>query len=202
MRCDAYEGRAGMTSGSSASDDSALIEACQAGDERAWSDLVRRYRRLIYSIPVGYRLSPTEADDIFQSVVTKLFRHIPSIRQRESIAAWLAVTTRRECQAWLRTSRRWKPLEEGTADDPQVEPLDVASAIHEVECQHTLALALTRLEQLCRTLLGALYLEEPTPSYDELAQRLGRPIGSLGPTRSRCLKKLRQIYSDLGGAEP
>lgn len=193
-----------MTGGNSASarDDATLVEACQAGEERAWQELIRRYRRLIYSIPVGYRLSSAEADDIFQSVVIKLFRHVPRLRRRESVASWLAVTTRRECQAAIKAGRRWKPLEHSVEEGVQSEPPDLAGEIHEIECQHTLSLAFERLEAACRELLGALYLEEPTPSYDELARRLDRPIGSLGPTRNRCLKKLGTIYAELGGSRP
>ena len=80
-----------------APDDEELIAACLDGDESAWSSLIRRYRRLIYSIPVAYRMQSHEADEIFQSVALKLFNHLATLRNRSGLASWLIVTTRREC---------------------------------------------------------------------------------------------------------
>ena len=93
-------------------------------------------------------------------------------------------------------------IEAWLSDEPAIDPPDVAGRLHRVECQHALALALERLEDLCRRLIAALYVEDPRPSYDEIARRLGRPIGSLGPTRARCLEKLRKKYVEQGGPEP
>ena len=183
-------------------DDGGLVRACLRGDESAWETLILRYRRLIYSIPVAYRLPADQADDIFQRVAVKLFEHLGKLRRVESLASWLIATTRRECQAQKRSSSRWDALDEGTEAALSESPPDVAQALHDIQCEHSLALAFEDLDDMCRELLLALYREEPTPSYHEIASRMDRPIGSLGPTRNRCLKKLRGLYDRLGGEKP
>lgn len=183
-------------------DDEALVDACLAGDEAAWTALIRRYRRLIYSIPFAYRMTSDQADEIFQSVALKLFKHLGTLRRRAGLTSWLIVTTRRECASARRTAGRFSPMDDGAEDVPLQDPPDVLRELHEIACEHTLALAFERMDPVCHQLLRALYLEEPTPSYKELSNRMGRPVGSLGPTRSRCLEKLREIYVGLGGEEP
>ena len=179
--------------------DGTLIGACRRGDERAWEALILRYRRLIYSLPAAYGLAPDQADEVFQAVAVRLYEQLGRIRRVNSLAAWLAVTARRECQALGRRARRQEPLE--ASPEPATQPAGI-TALHRVECEHALALAFERLGEPCRTLLSALYLEQPTPSYGEIARRLARPVGSLGPTRARCLRKLRELYLELGGPEP
>jgi RNA polymerase sigma factor (sigma-70 family) len=185
-----------------AQDDEALIAACLAEDQTAWKTLIQRYRRLVYSIPFAYRMSSDEASEIFQSVMLKLYKHLGTLRRRSGLATWLIVTTRRECISYRRKASRFSPMEEGAEDDLPQDPEDVVQELHELACEHTLALAFERMDPVCHGLLQALYLEEPTPSYQELSVRLKRPVGSLGPTRSRCLAKLREIYLSLGGKEP
>ncbi len=179
-----------------------LIRACRSGDDKAWEKLILRYQRLVYSVPVAYRLPPADADEIFQRVSVKLFENLDRLRRTESLAPWLVVTARRECQAFLREARRAAPLENGSAAGSAEDPADVVRDLHRIECAHSLALALERLGHPCRALLHALYMEDPAPPYEEIARRLGRPVGSLGPTRMRCLEKLRKLYFRLGGREP
>lgn len=177
--------------------DNELIGRCLRRDEAAWRELIHRYRRLIYSIPVAYRFA--DPDEIFQTVAVKLFRNLGKLKKRESLGAWITITARRECLAAKKRQQRSQPLE----DHPEVEfaqdPPDVAQALHDLECEHTLLTAMEKLDALCRALLRALYVEDPTPPYKEVAERLQRPIGSLGPTRGRCLGKLREYYEELGG---
>lgn len=181
-------------------DDTALVRACRQGDGAAWEALVRRYQRLIYSVPVSYRFSPDRADEIFQRVAVKLFEKLGQIKRTESLAAWLMTTTRRECQAFFSRERRW--VAEDEAPTPVEEPPDVPAALDALQSEHLLSLAFERLDETCRRLLSALYLEETESSYEQISERLGRPVGSLGPTRSRCLAKLRKLYVELGGDEP
>jgi len=181
--------------------DGALVEACLRGERSAWDALIERYRRLIYSVPVAYGISSDDADDIFQRVAVLLIENLHRIRRVESLPAWLLTTARRECQAFLRGERRWRPMDDLESFEPTEDPPDVAGRLHEVRCEHALALALERLEETCKALLTALYLEDPTPTYDEISRRLVRPVGSLGPTRARCLKRLRKLYRGLGGPD-
>jgi len=177
--------------------DTALVGACLSGDGAAWATLIHRHRRLIFSIPVAYRLTADDAEEIFQRVVVKLFKHLGRLKQSKALPAWLIVTTRRECQTWFREQRRTE--NETDLDALATEPVDVDRRIDAVRSEHTLSLALQKLDGPCRDLLSALYIEDPTPSYSEISGRLGRPVGSLGPTRSRCLKKLKSLFVGLGG---
>lgn len=191
-----------MTSQGSRRNDSQLVRACRKGDESAWAELIRRYRKLIFSIPVGYRMSGDLAEEIFQRVAVKLFEHLDRIRRNDNLSSWLIVTTRRECQAHFRQSKRWTDLDDADDDRLSEDPPEVLESLHRIGCEHTLGLAFEQLGEPCRGLLAALYLEDPAPSYQEIAVRLSRPVGSLGPTRSRCLAKLRKVYVDLGGEQP
>ncbi len=181
-------------------DDAALVRACIDGDETAWESLVQRYRRLVYSIPVAYRLPPDQADEVFQRVAVKLLENLSRLRRVESLASWLATVARHECQALRREGARFVDDDaEAILERTEAPPVDVAAALHAVECEHALQLALARVGEPCRGLLTALYLEDPAPPYSEIASRLGRPIGALGPTRSRCLAKLQKLYLQGGG---
>jgi RNA polymerase sigma factor (sigma-70 family) len=184
-------------------DDAALVRGCLEGDEAAWEAIVRRYRRLVYSIPVSYRLSSDLADEVFQRVAVKLLEHLPRLRRADSLASWLATVARHECQALRREGSRFVDGDAETLlSQAEAPPDDLAGALGAVEREHALALALERIGEPCRGLLTALYLEEPSPSYQEIAARLGRPVGALGPTRARCLAKLQKLYLAGGGPVP
>jgi RNA polymerase sigma factor (sigma-70 family) len=183
-------------------DDAALVAACKAGDASAWDALVRRHRRLIYSIPTALRLDADECDEVFQLTCLRLFEHLDQLRDPQKVAGWLAVTARRESWALRRSARRIRGFDEGEEASLPAEPSDLPRDLQLVLCEHAVQLALSRLGEPCHALLTALHVEDPTPSYAEIAQRLNRPIGSLGPTRARCLEKLKRLYQDAGGPPP
>ena len=183
----------------SVSDDE-LVERCLRRDELAWRELIRRYRRLIYSIPVAFR--HPDPDEVFQAVAVKLFQHLGTLRKPGSLGAWISITARRECLVNKKKQLRSVSLEAQSENELAEDAPDVAQALHDLECEHTLLVAMEKLDTLCRALLRALYVEDPTPSYKEIAERVDRPIGSLGPTRGRCLDKLREYYVELGGDSP
>lgn len=180
-------------------DDDVLVTACLEGSERAWTALIRRYRRLVYSIPVNFGLSAAEADEVFQEVNAKLYENLPRLRDRKSLPAWLAIVARNECRRMLRKSR----LDRSVAVDDTVELAedrdDADRVLHRVQCEHALSRALELLDDRSRRVLQILFLETPRPSYEEIARRLDCPIGSIGPTRARCLEKLHRIYLAVGG---
>jgi len=183
-------------------EDRALVKRCLEGSRDDWEKLVRRYRRLIYSIPVAYHMPPDQSDEIFQNVSVKLLENLKKLRRVEGLASWLVVTARRECTAYLRHSARWETLDESSDPGETNDPPDIAQTLVMVESEHALALALESIGDPCRSLLAALYLEDPTPSYKEIAGRLGKPVGSLGPTRNRCFSRLRKLYRGHGGSAP
>lgn len=180
-------------------EDRALIQACRDGDAAAWEALIHRYRRLIYSIPIAYRLRPDQADDVFQRVALKLFENLEHLRSAEGLPSWLVVTTRRECRFLSQGEARFRGIEEEEIEQLSEDSPDVVETLHQIECEHAVSLALQSMGDPCRTLLHALYVEEPTPSYEEIGKRLGRPVGSLGPTRARCLAKLQKLYTKMNG---
>jgi RNA polymerase sigma factor (sigma-70 family) len=173
-----------------------LIAACQAGDAAAWDALVSRYERLVYTIPLRYGLTPAEADDVFQAVWLKLVQHLPTLRQPGRVAAWLVTTARREC--WDR--RRGAEHErvdlmapESLPEDSWVEELTPEEIVIRYEQHQAVRDAIERLNERCRQLLWSLYYDATHPSYVEIAARLKVAVGSIGPTRARCLQKLRQV---------
>lgn len=176
--------------------DSELISACQRGEEAAWDALVARYERLVYTIPSRYGLTQTEINDVFQSVWLALLKNLESLRQPERIAAWLVTTTRREC--WERrrgvnyekviTSELDDQIIRKESDDPAPDELVATYERHE-----ELRQAMGQLDSRCRRLLRLLYFDPEVPSYADVADQLGMPIGSIGPSRARCLKKLRKL---------
>src|SRR5215813_13332069 len=87
-------------------DDPVLVSACLAGDSSAWETLIKRYQRLIYSIPLKARLSPDDASDIFQSICLKLFEKLSTLREHQKLSAWLITTTTRECWRIAARNRR------------------------------------------------------------------------------------------------
>jgi RNA polymerase sigma factor (sigma-70 family) len=165
---------------------SKLIAACLRGEQRAWNELVDQYGRLVYSIPRRYRLSDSDADDVFQAVFLNLYRNLDHLRDGERLSAWLITTTHRECWRVGKASSRYVELD---AMIPDVgSPSD--EQIADWEQQHLIRQALADIGGRCEALLKALFLDRLEPSYEEIAARIGIPIGSIGPTRARCLEKL------------
>lgn len=181
-------------------EDADLIALCLDGSEDAWSALISRYQRLIYSIPMRSGLGEDKAADIFQSVCTRLIEHLGTLKDREKLASWLITTTNRECWRTVHRTRREAPIGEGgdaPLDFPQSEMADEQPLAEEVQMQlveqQRLRSAVGALPDRCRSLIDLLYFQEDKPSYEEIARRLDMPVPSIGPTRARCLEKLKKL---------
>jgi RNA polymerase sigma factor (sigma-70 family) len=178
--------------------DSELVDACLEGDDTAWRCLIERYERLIYSIPLRLGLSQAAADDVFQEVCLTLLEKLHTLRDRTRLQAWIVTVTRRTAIAH---SRRWSTatnLDDGQdLEDP--EDKEGETLVMRLEQRHVLEQGLDRLDARCQKLIRALFLHNPAPSYEELAKELGLAEGSIGPTRARCLEKLRQLMGEIGG---
>lgn len=174
--------------------DRELIDACAGGDAAAWDEFVERFGRLVYSIPRKLGFSEIDGDDIFQIVMGIALRGLSKLRDETRITAWLIRTTYRECWRLRRNRKQTSELADDAAsgEDPTEE---LVSAL---ERQQLVRQGLGQLETRCKTLVEALFFGDNSLSYEELASSLGMPIGSLGPTRARCLKKLETILRDLG----
>jgi RNA polymerase sigma factor (sigma-70 family) len=174
----------------------ALVRRAASGDAAAWNGLVERFGGLVWSIARAHRLSDADAADVSQTTWLRLVEHLDRIRQPERVGAWIAATARNECLRVLRLSGR----QVLTGDDPETADLDTpppGAALLETERDAALWRAFATLTERCRMLLRVL-VADPAPSYEEVAAALSMPIGSLGPTRQRCLERLRR-HPDIAG---
>lgn len=166
-------------------DDAALLDRCRADDVSAWQELVRRYRRLVYSVPRRHGLSPDRCDDVFQETFQILVAKVGGLRNPSGLPKWMAETARRVTLRAIKRDGRRGPVEpEGTARA-------VDDLVATWEIRRDVAAALDDLGQRCRELLVAL-VRSGDAGYASVADRLGIPIGSLGPTRGRCLERLAE----------
>lgn len=186
-----------------------LVARCLRGDAPAWAALVQRYARLVHSVPVRHGLSPMEVDDVGQEVFLALARHLHAIENPEALPAWLLITARR--LSWRALQRRNREVslspatgtEEGEASPPESLRIPgMEQLLHGWHNQDAIAKGFARLDERCRTLLHLLFLDSNEPAYDEICAQMGIAIGSIGPTRARCLGKLRSILEGLGFAPP
>ena len=179
--------------------DPQLIEACLAGDAQAWAQLVARYQRLVYSIAVRHGLSGQDADDVFQAVFMILLDKLDTCRDRHRLGAWLTTITRREA---LRVARQGAaPLDVGGDQILEARPAHEPppdAILERLEEQDLIRQALDRLGDRCRRLLQRLFYVPDVPSYADIAEEFAMPEGSIGPTRARCLERLRGILSEMG----
>jgi len=177
--------------------DSDLVSLCLMGDSQAWEALIVRYRRLIYSIPVRFSFSPADASDVFQAVCLKLIEHLHELKDDTKVSAWLITTTTRQC-IHLRSQK----FREAGSDEDVEEPPDPAETLEtirvQVEEQLVVRDSVEQLPDRCRQLIELLYFDTRSPSYEDVSQMLGMPVPSIGPTRARCLDKLRTILRRRG----
>ncbi len=173
--------------------DPGLVRACLDGDEAAWKELVERYGRLVYSIPRRYGLSASDADDVFQNVFTIVLRRLGELRNQTCLSAWLITITHREAQRFSRCMKPSSELDENLMDE-KAPPLE---EFQRFERAQIVRQALNRLAPRDRDMLTAL-MQDPPPSYEDLARRFDLAVGSIGATRARCFKKLEAVLVEMG----
>jgi RNA polymerase sigma factor (sigma-70 family) len=175
----------------------ALVRAAAAGDQAAWDALVERFAPLLWSIARGHGLGSADAADVSQTTWLRLVEHLDRIREPDRLAGWLAVTARNECLRILRRSGRDVPSLEETIDlsDPRLPPVEAGVLVEERD--QLLWRAFEGLSPRCQLLLR-LVMADPPLSYQEVGELLGIPIGSIGPTRGRCLAQLRDEVGPTG----
>jgi RNA polymerase sigma factor (sigma-70 family) len=171
-----------------------LVSAAAEGDQGAWNELVDRYNGLVWSVARSHRLSTPDASDVVQTTWLRLVEHLDGLQDPERVGAWLATTARREALRALRHAARQTPTEE-LPETPTDEHL--GAALLEAERDQALWKAFGGLSERCQTLLRIL-VADPPPSYDEVSGALDMPIGSIGPTRARCLERLRGLAEGAG----
>lgn len=173
-------------------DTTKLLESAADGDQAAWDALVERYASLLWSVARAHRLGDADAADVVQTTWLKLVENLRRIQDPERLPGWLATTVRHECLRQIRRAERERP----TPDDEswRGRPADeqgVDAALLLEERNAGLWRALAKLSEQCQRLLRVL-MADPAPSYAEVSAALDIPVGSIGPTRQRCLGRLRE----------
>jgi len=178
-----------------------LVKAAAAGDAQAWNQIVDDYSRLVWSVARGFRLSVADAADVSQTVWLRLVENLDRIQNPEQLAGWLATTARRESLRLIRKAQREIPDSEeaeentsffGNAEDDG----DPEAALVAEQDRTDLWQAFSTLSERCRNLLRVVAVT-PLESYAAVAEALGMRVGSIGPTRSRCLEHLKRALKAL-----
>jgi len=178
---------------------SKLVLAAAAGDRDAWERLVDEYANLVWAVVRSCGLYGAEASDVSQTVWLRFVEHVGRLREPERAGAWLATTARHECLRVLRRRGRMTAM----ADPPEVPDVsadaDPGTKVVASEEHQLLMVALDGISAQCQQLLRLLLVDPPL-SYDEISSMLDMPKGSIGPTRQRCLVRLRAAMTTLRGA--
>jgi RNA polymerase sigma factor (sigma-70 family) len=169
--------------------DTNLIHRCICGEEDAWTHLVNRYERLIFSIALSICRDRDVAADILQQVCLELYQRLDEVRNLSSLTAWVATVSRRKTYSHLRSVRPAESLSDDT-------PVSAANIFANIERQHELERGLATLSDRDRRLMELLYMSSEGPSYAEISRQLDMPVASIGPTRIRCLKKLKKCMAE------
>jgi RNA polymerase sigma factor (sigma-70 family) len=181
-----------------------LVTQARGGDPRAWDALVDRYLGMVHAICRGHHLRPDDAADVNQVVWLRLVEHLDRIQAPDAVGGWIAATTRNECLRVRRVTGRTVPTGDEVVFDaaPAVsgggsghDDAGVDTGLLVYERDRRLMAAFARLGERCQQLLRLL-MTDPRPSYDEIGAALGMPVGSIGPTRRRCLERLRDFMED------
>lgn len=171
-----------------------LLRLAAQGEQAAWDALVERFEQMVWSVARGFRLDDAAAKDVSQTVWLRLIENVDKIKDPERLPGWLVTTTRREALKTIKRSDRVVPseFEFDVADEsPSLEVL----LVEDEEAREVVA-AFGELDGECQQLLRLLTIE-PALSYEEISEATGRPVGSLGPTRGRCLERLKAAISRI-----
>lgn len=175
-----------------------LLRRAGEGSQSAWDEIVRRYERLVWSVARAHRLDSTDAADVVQTTWLRLVEHLGTLHDPERVGAWLATTARRES---LRVIGRRKRDQTDGADDLLAALPDSGAGVEESllgsERDAVVLRAVRRLDERCQRLLRVL-AASPPPRYEAVAEAFGMAIGSIGPTRGRCLQRLKDALAELG----
>jgi RNA polymerase sigma factor (sigma-70 family) len=175
--------------------DEVLVRECLLGTESAWVELLDKYKKLIYSIPVKSGFSTDDANEIFQSVCLMLLRDLPGLREPQALPAWLIRMTIRKCATFRKDRLVYTEIEPDAAIETRSLP---DKEVQQLEREQMFRESLAEMSPECARLIHLLFLANPPVSYDEAAAALGLARGSIGATRMRCLEKLRRVLEKKG----
>jgi RNA polymerase sigma factor (sigma-70 family) len=167
-----------------------LLQSARSGDERAWTEIVRRYRGLVTAVVRSYRLQDADAHDAEQRTWLRLVEHRDAVRDPERLGGWLATTASRECLRILRESRAVVTDELDAVPDPN---RAVEDQVVDADTVSRLWTIVAALPPRGRSIMMELFAEDPRP-YSEVARATGIPVGSLGPSRARLIGRVRRSF--------
>jgi RNA polymerase sigma factor (sigma-70 family) len=180
------------------SNDTHLVKECLSGNEAAWSQLIDKYKALIYSIPVKYGLSQHEAADVFQATCMELLLRLPELREPRALPKWLMQVAHHECYRLKRLNQRVVSRDaEPNLPEPET-PAIAESLVQQTQEEQMLREAVAALTPQCRRLVELLFFETPARPYTEVASELGLAVGSIGFTRQKCIERLRRQLEQSG----
>ena len=186
------------TKSRSASSDTQLVKQCLSGDEAAWSSLIDKYKALIYSIPVKYRLPPDEAADVFQATCMELLARLPELREPRALPKWLMQVAHHQCYQLKRQNQRVVSRDaEPGLPEPEI-PAIADTIVQQTQEEQLLREAMAALAPRCRRLIELLFFQTPARPYTDVAAELGLAVGSIGFTRQKCIESLRQELEKIG----
>jgi RNA polymerase sigma factor (sigma-70 family) len=170
-----------------------LVRRAANGDPAAWDGLVDKYGRLVWSITRDFKLVENDAADVFQTTWMRLIEHIDRIEHADRVGSWLASTARNECLRSLSIRKRLVLVDEGDSfDGPAAQEPEIDEGLLSAERVAVVREAMTHLPRRWQRLMEML-MSDPPASYAEISGELGLPVGSIGPTRGRCLARLRVL---------
>lgn len=168
-----------------------LMERAAAGEQDAWNGLVERFERLVWSVIRGFHLDDATTRDVSQTVWLRFVENLGKIRQPDAVGSWLATTARHESIRVSQARRRLVPVDFEYDFEDVGSPSPVERMIDADE-QADVVDAFSRLSDGCQELLRLL-ISDPPLDYGTISSMTGRPVGAIGPTRGRCLDRLRQL---------
>ena len=169
------------------SSDRDLIESCLRGEQTGWTQLLAKYERLIYSVARALCPDREDCSDVFQNVCLALYQNLERLRSDQIVSAWLITVTRRQAYMMIRAKKPYVQIEENE--------LVAQAKVDLIAQEFEMELAVARLDERCQRLIRFLYFDYSEPGYAEIAADLGMLVGSIGPTRARCLDKLKKLVS-------
>jgi RNA polymerase sigma factor (sigma-70 family) len=180
------------------SSDQQLVRACLDGDQSAWAALIRRYQNVMYFFARRYGASAADAADVFQLVCAELFVSLPRLRNQQSLRSWIMTVSAHQAYHWKRSYLK-RAEREGADAEAAFDTLSTppSTEFEETQRDQVMRSAVKQLPPRCQELVRLLFYEDPPLPYDVVAKRLGLATGSIGLTRSRCLKKLERILDDI-----
>jgi len=178
------------------STDERLIQRCLEGDQEARSELIDKYKNLIYSIPIKLGMYQ-DAGDIFQAVCVELLSQLPRLREHRALPKWLMQTCYRKCLRYLAASNRQVDVDPADIEQPQDDET-LEHLMVQLEKEQMLRNAIAEVPERCGQMIHMLFFEIPARPYEDIAKRLGLATGSIGFIRGRCLTRLRKHLERKG----